>query len=207
MPYSTNTKNDEFGHAQVLRDLEHLYLYIAGRYGLGAGDGNIQSESDGYSQEVGDDALAGRSLLDAIERAQRTADRALGVPSEYAMTIGKGNLLATYGSSSTKVYGLKYSASSITSIPTSVLESNNTPKVTSDVWESYPDGLCYAYLYGTGAPVFVATLATPASGAAQQDSAFIYAPEAAIIYAKRYVLIPKQGDASTSLRVYLTWLG
>jgi len=56
MPFSTNTKHGDFGHAQVLRDLEYLYQYMKG-----------DSESV-VSQETTDDGFTGETLDNRIVR-------------------------------------------------------------------------------------------------------------------------------------------
>ena len=54
MPFSTNTKNNDFGHAQVLRDIEYLYLYLKG-------------DTPGYvNQSIQDDGITGESLDNRI---------------------------------------------------------------------------------------------------------------------------------------------
>lgn len=60
MPYSTNTENDELGHAQVLRDVEALYQLIADlQVQLGAEPGGDLNPGGGasVSQQVPDNMV------------------------------------------------------------------------------------------------------------------------------------------------------
>lgn len=62
MPFSTNTKNNEFGHAQVLRDIEHLYMLLSNSPPGGSGDGGVQEDDGNADQDTGDDMARGRAL-------------------------------------------------------------------------------------------------------------------------------------------------
>lgn len=120
--------------------------------------------------------------------------------------IGKGNLIVSYGGTPTKLYGMKYSLSSIAEIPTACVDGDNNPLTTAGVYETYTDGLCWGYTndLGTGTPVFVANIATPSGGVAQQDIAAVTPiPENSRIYSRNIVLVPLHGSSSTLIPVYL----
>jgi hypothetical protein len=59
VPYSTNTDNNEFGHAQVLRDIEYLYLYLRG------------DTTTTVQQSVNDDGFTGDTLDSRIGNIAR----------------------------------------------------------------------------------------------------------------------------------------
>jgi hypothetical protein len=144
-----------------------------------------------------DPRLALRPVLDVPARAPTL------------IRIGTGNKIAEYGTGPTKIYGLKYNATSVASVLAGEIDTGNVPKTTG-MDDGYQDGLCYGNIISptgtTGSIVYVANKATPYGGSAQQDAAFIMTlPQYAFVWCLRTVLVQKSGDPATLLPVWLTW--
>lgn len=107
MPFITNTKNDEFGHAQTQRDIEYLYMLL--------GAGETQINDSGMSQEIGDDTVDGSPLAGRGGGGGNVVNNAI-TTTTYFMIVGNGNLVTTIGG--TNIYGLKYPAANVTEVPT-----------------------------------------------------------------------------------------
>lgn len=184
MPFITNTKNDDFGHAQTQRDIEYLYMLL--------GAGETQINDSGMSQEIGDDGVDGLPLAG---RVGNIINNIAADPPTYYLYCQEGNLLTTVGA--VNYYGLKQPAASITTVPTV------TP---SAVAGACPDGLTRAVLVSDSG-----ALTTVWAGVNLKPGAIAYTDYTGVLanatpfISRRIVYMPLVSDATVFVRVYLPW--
>lgn len=184
MPFITNTKNDDFGHAQTQRDIEYLYMLL--------GNGETQINDSGMSQEIGDDTVDGSSLAG---RGGNVINNFAADPPTYYLYCQEGNLLTTVGA--VNYYGLKQPAASITTVPTII---------PSAVAGACPDGLTRAVLVSN-----TGTLSVVWAGVNLKPGAITYTDYTGVLanatpfISRSIVVMPLVSDATVLVPVYLPW--
>lgn len=127
MPFSTNTENNEFGHAQVLRDIEYLYLYLRG------------DSTTTVQQSVNDDGFTGDTLDSRMENIARVFGGGgnITVPTlrQIIVTSSTNNKDLGYGS----LKGAKWNATPLSA--GSPLASAYNPASETAITD---DGIAYA---------------------------------------------------------------
>lgn len=188
--YSLGTKNDDFGHAQVLRDLEELFIKVSQSTGNGVGANTDQDNLD-VSQENEDDGAQGEPLWTAIRRLSRDLSmlEAANTLSNRLLIMDQGNAIHT---TLATVYGLKANGS-ITSVPSAAPSFGAT--------NTYTDGLACAEDQETGLPVWVST-GVSIGGDLFRDANIAIADGHAFI-ALRAIQVPISGGGGATAPVYL----
>lgn len=206
MPLSSNTKPGDLGHAQVLRDIEYLYMMIGGGGTEGVGDGQLQDGTN-LDPDLGtalsdraEDGAVGININQRIDRLCKLVDelRRRTYTSATPVTlinIADGNTLLTIGA--TNLYGVKAMGSvTVVSLPTA----------TPSLGVTYQDGIGCGYLVtpstgALGALVWV-VLATSVNGTSL-DSAGYNAAAGAFAASKLTVQLPVSGGGEAT--AYSIW--
>lgn len=133
MPYSTNTKHGEFGHAQLIRDIEYLYLYLRG------------DTTTTVKQDVTDDGFTGETVDNRIQRIAQQFAGAAGVSVSITpiLVTTTNNKLLGYAS----LRGAKYSATPFG--PANKLTTAYDPAAQVAITD---DGICYGTNLFLGSP-------------------------------------------------------
>lgn len=203
MPISSNTKPGDLGHAQVLRDIEYLYMMIGGGGTEGAGDGQMQDgtnlDPDLKIGECMEDGAVGISINTRIDRLCWWMDelrRRIGnIQTVKTLKVGKGQTL--YNSGGLTVYGISYNTS-----PGAV----TIPTVDPVVGSTYSSGLGYGWLLDSngevaGDPVWIVNRAPSADMATQIPATDL--PEDSIVATK--YLLSYEVSPGVFTQAYLAW--
>lgn len=177
MPFSTNTKNNDFGHAQVLRDIEYLYLYLKG-------------DTPGYvNQSIQDDGITGESLDNRIINlgggggGETATTQNLRV---FTVKTTSNNKSLGYGTPTLR--GAVWNATPLSAgTPLSSAYDPNSETAITD------DGICYASDNATGESVLLVQRAVDGQGGGILTFDL---PQACLFLAYRQIQVPVSGGTS-----------
>ena len=177
MPFSTNTKLNEFGHAQVLRDIEYLYMYLSG------------DEARYVNQGVEDDGITGESLDRRIARlGGGGGGDEIVVPTLHRIrvTASANNKDLGYGS----LRGAKYGAAITTGSP---LASAYDPLSETAITD---DGIAYGLDLNTNSACLIFNSEVDSGGVVAGDILTFDLPMDCTFLAYRQIDLPVSGGAT-----------
>ena len=203
MPLSSNTKPGDLGHAQVLRDIEWLYMMVGGGGTEGVGDGQMQDgtnlDPDLKMGDKNEDAGVGISINTRLDRLTWWMDelrRRIGkIQTVQTLKVGRGQTL--YNSGGLTVYGIEYNTS-----PGAV----TIPTVDPVIGTTYASGLGYGWLLDgngevVGDPVWIINRAPSADMVTQIPATAL--PEDSIVAIK--YLLSFEVSPGVLTQAYLAW--
>lgn len=207
MPLSSNTKPGDLGHAQVLRDIEYLYMMIGGGGTEGVGDGQLQDGTN-LDPDLGtalsdraEDGAVGININQRIDRLIWWVDwmrRNMpdASPQITTLQIGRGNTIYT---GAITLYGIK----SINTAYTTDFPTQNPVAGTT-----YDDGVGYGYIVdATGTvsatPSWVINSSISVDGVLTGNTCLYHLPEGSRCFAIQILMRAYTGGGTTP--AYLVW--
>lgn len=125
-----------------------------------------------------------------------------GAPATTTYTLVRikgGNIVAS--GSGWSIPGIRFNNTAISAIYSGEVSGGQPAEV-----NTYQDGLAWGHIDGTTTKVYVAAKATPSGGSAQTDLVSpMVMPMDAMVWCKRSVAVPLDGDPSTTFPVWLLW--
>lgn len=192
--FSRGTRNDEFGHAQVLRDLEILLLRTSQKTNGGVSEGTDQDSLD-VSQENAEDGAQGEPLWTAIRRiAQQVQVLSAGLTPDRVLVVDEGNSIHT---TITTIYGL----SAIDTFPADAITAVPSASPSSGATDTYDVGLAAAYDVLTDSYVWISS-GVEVNGITYQGANLSIAKGHSIL-AIQSVDVPITGGGGATAKVWL----